>query len=93
MDYSLPGSSILGIFQARILEGVVTEARNYKALRGKHVQYSFDINGNKILFDPPPRVMETKTNKWGLVKLKSFFMKSKSRENWTKVPCLGIHRW
>ena len=32
-----------------------------------------DINQNKILYDPPPRVMEikTKVNKWGLIKLKS----------------------
>ena len=34
----------------------------------------FDINHSKILFDPPPRVMEIKTkiNKWDLMKLKSF---------------------
>ena len=32
-----------------------------------------DINQNKILYDPPPRVMEiTKVNKWDLIKLKSF---------------------
>ena len=33
-----------------------------------------DINQNKILCDPPPRVMETKTkvNKWDLIKLKRF---------------------
>ena len=33
-----------------------------------------DINHSKILFDPPPRVMEikTKTNKWDLMKHKSF---------------------
>ena len=33
-----------------------------------------DINKSKILFDPPPREMEIKTevNKWGLIKLKSF---------------------
>ena len=33
-----------------------------------------DINQSKILYDPPPRVMETKTkvNKWGLIKFKSF---------------------
>ena len=32
------------------------------------------INQSKILYDPPPRVMEikTKVNKWDLVKLKSF---------------------
>ena len=34
----------------------------------------YDINHSKILFDPPPRVMEVKTkiNKWDLMKLKSF---------------------
>ena len=33
-----------------------------------------DINQNKILYDPPPRVMEikTKVNKWDLIKLKNF---------------------
>ena len=33
-----------------------------------------DINQSKILYDPPPRVMEikTKVNKWSLVNLKSF---------------------
>ena len=36
-------------------------------LRGKH----FYINFNKILFDPPPEVMEIKINKWDLTNLKS----------------------
>ena len=33
-----------------------------------------DINQSKILYEPPPRVIEikTKVNKWGLIKLKSF---------------------
>ena len=33
-----------------------------------------DINQSKILYDPPPRVMEikTKANKWDLIKVKSF---------------------
>ena len=33
-----------------------------------------NINQSKILYDPPPRVMEikTKVNKWGLIKLKKF---------------------
>ena len=35
----------------------------------------FEVNRSKILFDPPPKVMEieTKTNKWDLIKLKSLF--------------------
>ena len=34
-----------------------------------------DINQGKILYGPPPRVMEiqTKVNKWDLIKLKSFY--------------------
>ena len=33
-----------------------------------------DINHSKILYDPPPRIMEikTKANKWDLIKLTSF---------------------
>ena len=33
-----------------------------------------DINHSRILFDPPPRVMEIKSkmNKWDLIKIKSF---------------------
>ena len=33
-----------------------------------------DVNQSKILYDPPPRVMEikTKVNKWDVIKLKSF---------------------
>ena len=33
-----------------------------------------DINQSKILYDPPPRVMEVKmkVNKWDLIKLTSF---------------------
>ena len=32
-----------------------------------------DLNHSKILYDPPPRVMEIKINKWDLIKLKSFY--------------------
>ena len=32
-----------------------------------------DINQSKIFYDPPPRVMKIKINKWDLIKLKSFF--------------------
>ena len=38
-----------------------------------------DINQSKILYDPPPRVMEikTKVNKWDLIKLKIFAQQRK----------------
>ena len=34
----------------------------------------FDINHCRILYEPPPRILEIKVriNKWGLIKLKSF---------------------
>ena len=33
-----------------------------------------DINHSRILYDPPPRILEikAKTNKWDLIKIKSF---------------------
>ena len=38
-----------------------------------------DINQSKILYDPPPRGMEIKTevNKWDLIKLKAFAQQRK----------------
>ena len=43
-----------------------------------------DINQNKILYDPPPRVMEIKikVSKWDLIKLKSF---CRAKETVSKV--------
>ena len=34
-----------------------------------------DINHSKIIYDPPPRLMEIKPkiNKWDLIKIESFF--------------------
>ena len=40
----------------------------------ENIGRTLDMNQSKILYDPPPRVMEikTKVNKWDLIKLKSF---------------------
>ena len=43
----------------------------------------YDINHSKILFDPPPRVMEIKSkiNKWNLMKLKAFAQKGNHKQD------------
>ena len=47
-----------------------------------------DINQSKILYDPPPRVMETKTkvNKWDLIKLKSFYTAKETKSKVKRQP-------
>ena len=54
------------------------KTRNYKTLRGKRRTVD-DINQSKILYAPPPMVMEikTKVNKWDLIKLKTFAQQRK----------------
>ena len=55
-----------------------------KTPRGKLGKTLSDINHSRILYDPPPRVVEIKAkiNKWDLIKLKSFFT---MKENISKV--------
>ena len=40
----------------------------------ENIGRTLDMNQSKILYDPPPRVMEikTKVNKWDLINLKKF---------------------
>ena len=40
----------------------------------ENIGRTLDVNQSKILYDPPPRVMEikTKVNKWELINLKNF---------------------
>jgi len=50
------------------------ELETIKLLENNIGRTLHDINQSKILYDPPPRVMEIKikVNKWVLIKLKSF---------------------
>ena len=43
-----------------------------KVLEGKRGRTLFDMNHSNIFFDPPPRVIKTKINKWDPIKLRSF---------------------
>ena len=47
-----------------------------------------DINHSRILYDPPPRVMEieAKINKWDLIKLKSFCTTKKTISKMQRQP-------
>ena len=60
------------------------KTRNYKTPRGDHGQNRgktlSDINHNRILYVPPPRILEIKAkiNKWDLIKLKSFHTTKKT---------------
>ena len=51
--------------------------------RGKTL---YDINHSKILYDPPPQVMEIKTNKWDLIKLKNFCTTKETINNVKRQP-------
>ena len=53
------------------------KTRNYKTPRGEHRQNTLRHKSQKVLYDPPPRILEIKTkiNKWDLIKLKSFCTK------------------
>ena len=63
MDCSLPGSSVHGIFQARVLGwGAIAFSEE-------------DINHTKIFLSQSPKAREanTKINKWDQIKLTSFY--------------------
>ena len=47
-----------------------------------------DINHSRILYDPPPRILEIKAkiNKWDLIKIKSFCTTKETRSKVKKEP-------
>ena len=54
----------------------------------ENIGRTLDINQSKISYDPPPRVMkiETKVNKWDLIKLKSFCTAKETRSKVKRQP-------
>ena len=50
-----------------------------------------DINHSRILYDPPPRILETKAkiNKWELMKLKSFCITKETISKLKDSPQIG----
>ena len=58
------------------IKGLNVRPETIKLLEDNIDKTLSDINHSKILYDPPPRVMEIKTkpkiNKWDLIKLQSF---------------------
>ena len=58
--------------------------KNIKLLEENIDKALSDINHSRILYDPPPRVLEIKAkiNKWDLIKIKSFCT---TKENISKV--------
>ena len=77
---------MLKILQARLqqyvnheLPGVQAGFRKGRGTRDQIANTLYDLNQSKILYDPPPRVMEmkTKVNKWDLLTLKAFAQQRK----------------
>ena len=72
IDGSPPCSAIPRILQARTLEWVAISF-SIKLLEENIGKTLSDINHSRILYDPPPRILEIKAkiNKWDLIKIKS----------------------
>ena len=47
---------------------------------------SADINHHSIFFDPSPGKMEIKTNRWDLLKLKSFYIAKETKRKMKRQP-------
>ena len=54
------------------IKGPYVRLKTIKLLEENIGRILSDINHSKIFYDPPPRVMKIKINKWDLIKLKCF---------------------
>ena len=56
----------------KLIKDVSVRPETIKLLEKNIGRTLSDINHSMIIYDPSPRVMEIKINKWNLIKLKSF---------------------
>ena len=70
------------------IRGINVRTETIKLLEENIGKPLSDINHSRILYDPPPRVMEIKAkiNKWDLVKLKRFFTTKKTISKVKRLP-------
>ena len=54
------------------IKGLNIRLETIKLLEENIGKTLFDIHHSRILYDPPPRILEIKINKWDLIKIKSF---------------------
>ena len=70
VGYSLWGREKLDMTEQ--LHSLTVRPETIKLLEENRGKTLYDINHRKILYDPPSPVMEIKTNKYDIIKLKSF---------------------
>ena len=81
------------MINSKWIKDINVRPETIKLLEEKNIGRTLkDINQSKILYDPPPRVMEIKINKWNLIKLKSFCIAKETiskvkrqRSEWEKI--------
>ena len=67
-------SLVIGKYKLKWIKDLNVRPEMIKLLEESIGKTLSDINHGRILYDPPPRVMEIKAkiNKWDLIKLKTF---------------------
>ena len=69
LEHSLTPSTKIN---SKWIEDLNVRPETIKLLEKNIGRTLYDISHSKILYDPPPGIIEIKTNKWDLMKLKSF---------------------